>query len=321
MENGHAARSAKRPDKITQPKRNRLPGGPDALDRTYQRLATLPGGNPSLYAYIRVSTDKQDPAAQAGEIVAFCERNKAGLGRENVAVDYDVSAAIPCLERPALKALLPCLREGDVLFITEQSRISRDQLEIGRIMEYFLNAKILLFDIRMGRGLCGTYEDIMMTHNFAYVSRKERQYISERTRAALAGLKAEGQQLGPPRGPQRSRLDQHSDQIHIRRAAGESLRVIAEDLKCDHKTLHVWIQKREQQGLALLAKRWPDPVKTPLDAPAILDAALALGLPENVIVRALLASAPQGRDAAPALLEVVARRLGNDYAKRLRPGC
>jgi hypothetical protein len=40
-------------------------------------------------------------------------------------------------------------------------------------------------------------------------------------------------------------------------------------------------------------------------------------------VRAVVARGPQGRDAAPngawpELLEVVGRRLGNDYAKRLR---
>jgi putative DNA-invertase from lambdoid prophage Rac len=281
-------------------------------------LALLPGGDPKIYAYVRVSSRHQTAEAQLHAIAQYAIREKVGLCPENVVSDIAVSAnsqRFPWDKRPGLSALLEKLRPGDTLLLSEQSRLARDQLEMGDVMTWFRRRVARAVDCRMKRALCDTPEDVHFTMTLAYMSEKERLHLVARTKEGLAAAKARGTRIGGKPGPRSSRLDEHSDEIHRRRACEDSLRTIAEDLKCDHKTLREWIERREKRGQALLAERWPDPSKPPADVVAVLDAALAIGLSEGTILQALEFIVPPVRKE---ILVVLARRLGAHFLERHR---
>jgi len=76
-------------------------------------------------------------------------------------------------------------------------------------------------------------------------ARIERDLIAERTRDALRARKAAGVKLGRPKGPGKSRLDVHRDQIVERLAFGVPLTRIARDCGVTAATLHRYIARRD----------------------------------------------------------------------------
>ena len=73
----------------------------------------------------------------------------------------------------------------------------------------------------------------------------ERDFISARTKEALAKRKSEGMKLGRPIGPARTlRLDVHADKIDEYLAKGIDKRSIAKLLDVAPNTLYMWLKVR-----------------------------------------------------------------------------
>ena len=74
----------------------------------------------------------------------------------------------------------------------------------------------------------------------------EREFISARTKEALACRKAKGLPLGRPKGPAPSvKLDGHRDEILEYLRKGVSKRSIARILECSPSTLYEWLKRRK----------------------------------------------------------------------------
>ena len=81
---------------------------------------------------------------------------------------------------------------------------------------------------------------------FSLASQIERSMISHRTREALARLKAEGKQLGRPKGSlSKSKLDNKKDYICELLAKKVSTASIAKILEVNRKTLDHFIKTRK----------------------------------------------------------------------------
>ena len=74
----------------------------------------------------------------------------------------------------------------------------------------------------------------------------EREFISMRTKEALAKRKAEGVVLGRPKGKaKRVKLDNKSKEIRKYLEMGISKRAICKLVDCSPSTLYEWIERRK----------------------------------------------------------------------------
>ncbi len=143
-------------------------------------------------SYSRVSTDRQGKSglgleAQAAAIEAHVETAGGAVVASFVEVE---SGKVD--ERPELeKALALCKRKKATLLIAKLDRLSRD-------------AHFLLGLQKSGVPFAAAdmpYADSFTVGVLALVAQKEREMISERTKAALKAAKARGIQLGCPDAP------------------------------------------------------------------------------------------------------------------------
>ena len=135
-----------------------------------------------IIGYLRVSTEKQNPENQRDEIRRFAEE-------KSLAVDSWVvetaSGKRPYRKRK-LGRLLRRLRSGDVLIVTEISRLSRSLTEIMAIMGYCLEKKVCIYTTKERYTFDNSINSKVLCFAFGLVAEIERNLISMRTKEALA---------------------------------------------------------------------------------------------------------------------------------------
>ncbi|WP_372624735.1 recombinase family protein [Falsiroseomonas sp.] len=139
----------------------------------------------------RVSTAEQGQSglgleAQQAAVRAFC----AGQGWVLVAEHSDIASGKDD-RRPGFQAaLVRCRQLGAVLVAARLDRITRRAHTLSQLLEDGISIR--------AADMPGA-DDLMM-RVYAAMAQKERELISERTRAALAAAKARGRVLGGDRG-------------------------------------------------------------------------------------------------------------------------
>jgi len=145
-----------------------------------------------VIAYVRVSTSEQGKSglgldAQREAINVFCEDE--GMELIQVFEEVETGKGSNALDkRPVLaEALKLAKSSGYVLMVAKLDRLSRSVAFISELME----SKVNFIVTQLGKDA-----DPFMLHLYAALSEKERELISERTKAALQALKAKGVVLG-----------------------------------------------------------------------------------------------------------------------------
>lgn len=149
-----------------------------------------------VIGYLRASTGKQHPANQKNEISRFAE----GRGLE---VEKWVTEIVSGKTRESdrkLGRLLKRMHKGDILIVTEISRLSRTLTNIMNIMGKCLEKGINLYTTKEGYSFDDTINSKVLCFAFGLVAEIERNLISMRTKEALAVRKAEGKVLGRKKG-------------------------------------------------------------------------------------------------------------------------
>ena len=141
----------------------------------------------------RVSTERQSLSslgldAQVQKMRDFCEYhnlNEVGLVRETA------SGALKIQDRPSLLEVMEMARkENAIILVAMISRLSRDV----EIIANLINNGIEFMSVETG--VNASSFEIHLRSIFSY---EERRKISERTKMALAQLKAKGVRLGGPK--------------------------------------------------------------------------------------------------------------------------
>ena len=86
-------------------------------------------------------------------------------------------------------------------------------LEIMEILAIAKEKGIAIYDVKNGWELNGTIQSKVMALVFSIAAEIERDLISKRTTEGLRVARAKGKLLGRPRGPGKSKLDKHREEI------------------------------------------------------------------------------------------------------------
>jgi len=194
----------------------------------------------STYAYIRVSTDKQETENQKFEILKYANERKLG----NVEfVEETVSGRKSWKDRK-IGALISELCRGDILIVTELSRLGRSMLEIMELLSILLRIGVELHVVKSNQILKDDLQSKVFAVAFSIAAEIERELISQRTREALQRRKAEGKPLGRPKGSYSSKLDRYQEQIEELLSKGVSISSIAKIIGVPYSTLHSYVSRR-----------------------------------------------------------------------------
>lgn len=202
-----------------------------------------------VVAYIRVSTSKQDEDAQRLEILEYA--NREGLRIEKW-VSMEISSRRSMDER-GITALLADLQQGDMLVVSELSRLGRSMPQVVQIINDLVAGKVCLRSIKEGFRLLGTGEEMSISDKvtvglFSLMAEIDRDLISQRTKAGLAAARARGKRLGPSPGPRRSILDDREAEIRGYLEKGVSKASIAKILGVSKSTLQWFVSIRMRWG-------------------------------------------------------------------------
>jgi len=161
-----------------------------------------------FYAYIRVSTDRQNVENQKHEILLFAQKHGFKISRWV----EEVISSTKTLEERKLGKLLKKLKKEDVLIATELSRLGRNLLEVMGILQQCLAKGCQVWTLKENYRLGADIQSKVLAFAFSLASEIERQLISERTKNSLQRLKAEGRMLGRPHGYSYNKLKiQHNE--------------------------------------------------------------------------------------------------------------
>jgi DNA invertase Pin-like site-specific DNA recombinase len=148
------------------------------------------------YGYIRISTDKQTTENQRFEIKNFSDK-------KNMFIDEWIDETISStkkLDVRKLGALLQRMQKGDVLIVSELSRLGRNLMQIMKILHDCMERDVMVYTVKENYELGNNINSKVLAFAFGLSAEIERNLISQRTKEALARRKAEGQILGRPKG-------------------------------------------------------------------------------------------------------------------------
>jgi DNA invertase Pin-like site-specific DNA recombinase len=187
-----------------------------------------------IYGYIRVSTDKQRVDNQRFEINQFCISQKIKI--DNWIEETISGAKSP--EKRQLGLLLKDVQEGDTIICTELSRLGRTLLMIMGIISTCMDRRVNIWTIKNNYRLSDDIQSKVLAFAFGLAAEIERNLISQRTKEALARVKAEGKRLGNKGGKyKRVKLTGHEKEIKAMIKEGIPYVEIAKRLDVNIETL------------------------------------------------------------------------------------
>ncbi len=196
------------------------------MEQSNHRMKTVPTNR--FVVLLRVSTKSQGADglgidAQRRDIQLFLDQqDDPEVVSELVEVESGAKDSRPVLE----EALNLCRKHRASLLVQKVDRISRDMEVLARIVK---DKEVQL------RVASLPHADNFQIHLYGALASQEREFISQRTKAALASAKARGVRLGNPQLAEMNRTrkrsarqfaDQHSNLIWSLRNKGKTLREI-----------------------------------------------------------------------------------------------
>jgi putative DNA-invertase from lambdoid prophage Rac len=192
----------------------------------------------SVFSYLRVSTADQTTEQQLSQI----EGAGYKVARDRVFVEHGISGKIPALQREQFKRLNDRLTTGDELIVAKLDRLGRDMLDVIVTIDNFIKRGVSVNVLGLGV-LDNSPQSRLTLSLLAAISEFERSLISERTKAKLAQLKANGVKLGRPEKFTDATLRAKASELF---ASGASWRRVAKELGIALSTLQRLMKPRAE---------------------------------------------------------------------------
>jgi DNA invertase Pin-like site-specific DNA recombinase len=153
-------------------------------------------GAPSFVPYYRVSTDRQGASGLGIEAQKATVTHYITSAHGGIVAEYEEIESGSRSDRPQLAlALADCRARHATLILAKLDRLARNTSFLLSVVHGAGEAGVVFCDLpQLPPGPAGTF----MLTMFAAVAELERGLISQRTKAALAALKARGIKLGGP---------------------------------------------------------------------------------------------------------------------------
>lgn len=198
-----------------------------------------------IYAYIRVSTDRQTVENQRFEI------NKFAAAR-GLIIDKWVSETVSGTKLAKDRKLGPLLKKmknGDTLIVSEISRLGRVLMQIMSTLNLCMAKNVAVLTVKDRYELGNNLTSQILAFAFGLSAQIERDLISQRTKEGLARRVAEGQKLGRAVGGKNSRYKLTGKEPIITKmlADGSSKAAVCRKLKCNLWTLNEHLKRMNAQ--------------------------------------------------------------------------
>lgn len=196
-----------------------------------------------IYGYVRVSTDKQTLENQEFEINNFCEQ-------EHIKIDKWITETISGtkdFEKRKLGKILKKLKKDDILICSELSRLGRNLMQIMTILNLCLQKEAQVWTIKDNYRLGADIQSKVLAFAFGLAAEIERNLISQRTKEALARIKASGRKLGREFGSRNKKhiLDGKEKEILLLINKGIPKTKIAKLMGCSIFTIYEFLKSKE----------------------------------------------------------------------------
>lgn len=196
-------------------------------------------GRQRTMAYLRVSTDAQDTEKNKAAILSFANDRKWG----HVEFEEETVSGKVSWKQRKVAGILDQLQKDDRLIVPELTRLGRSTLEVLEILKTAKERDIAVYSVKEGLELNGTIQAKVMSTMLALFAELERDFIAMRTREALKAKKAQGVRLGRPKGPGKSKLDEHREEIIALLKNGSTKAFVAKRYKTTIPNLYNWLRK------------------------------------------------------------------------------
>jgi DNA invertase Pin-like site-specific DNA recombinase len=209
--------------------------------------------------YIRVSTDTQDLDKQKHLLLQYAQAHQVLI---HEFIEVEISSQKNTQAR-RIDELLSKLQAGDLLLVAELSRLGRNMLETLNLVHTLSESGVSLVFVRQPElSTTGSHAKLLLAI-YSYFAETEREYISLRTKQGLAAARAQGKNLGRPKGSKNRirTLDPYKDQIERYLQMGLNLAAIQKivnyqrDKPVSYNALKYFVQHDAELLKAWLALR------------------------------------------------------------------
>ena len=194
------------------------------------------------FAYLRVSTDQQDLQNQKFGILDYCNKNQI----EDIKFIEDKTSGKISWQGRTIGKIIESAKAGDIILESEVSRLGRSALQVLEILELAIKKEIAVHITKHSMIIDGSMQSTITATILGLAAQIEREFISTRTKEALAKRKADGVKLGRPKGKaQTLKLDAFEEEIRNYLKKGINKLAISKLIECSPSTLYLWLKRKK----------------------------------------------------------------------------
>ena len=188
------------------------------------------------YAYIRVSTNMQTVQNQKIAIREYAKYHRI----TKIQWIAETISGTKTPEKRKLGKLLETAKNGDVIIVTELSRLGRSLMMILNVLQSLLKRGVKVIAIKEGYELGDNIQSKVLAFAFGLTAEIERTLLSERTKQGLERERKEGKHIGRKKGQKskKYKLTGKGAYIKRQRLQGRSKNSLAKELGVTWVTLN-----------------------------------------------------------------------------------